>query len=213
MLAFTPDNSASDGFDYGYDAKVFENLPNDMLFTINNEKYVIQGVGAFDETKQYPFGLYSKTGGDIEISVTELENLDPNTKVYVYDALLGTYTKINDKNSKFETTLDPGDYLNRYFITFKKDMLLDVPDENLELILVNYLQDSKEIFIKTPDRIDVKQVYLINILGQSIKSWNATNTASFSHEFKIPVQNVSNGSYIIKVETSIGTMNKKIIVK
>ena len=57
----------------------------------------------------------------------------------------------------------------------------------------------------------MQQVYLINILGQSLKAWNATNTP-MRHEFTIPVKNVSEGAYIIKVETDSGTINKKVIV-
>ena len=65
----------------------------------------------------------------------------------------------------------------------------------------------------TPNDIYVKQVYLLNILGQTIKTWNATNSASFSsNEIKIPVKGVSEGSYIIKVETSKGSINKKIVI-
>ncbi|MFH4964401.1 LamG-like jellyroll fold domain-containing protein, partial [Gaetbulibacter sp. M235] len=212
LLAFTSDNEATDGFDYGYDAKSFDNLPNDMLFMINDEKYVIQAVGAFNETKQYPLGIFSKTGGAIEISVTELENLDPNTKVYIYDSLLGTYTKINEKNSKYETTLDVGNYLNRFFITFVKNNSLSVADEILEHVQVNYLQNSGEIYIKTTNGVDVKQVNLVNILGQNIKAWNPTNTASFSNDMKIPIGHVSEGSYIINVLTTSGSVNKKVVI-
>jgi hypothetical protein len=215
LLAFTPDNSASDNFDYGYDAKVFENNPNDMLFMIDNDKYVIQGVGEFDESKKYPIGFFSKTGGPIEVAVSELENMPANAKVYIYDSLLETYTKINDKNSKYETTLDAGNYLNRFFITFaKENNSLSAPDELFDNIIINYLQISKEIFIKIPNGTDVKQVYLTNMLGQTITSWNETNTPSFSNEMKIPIsRNIAEGTYIMNVQTSSGTINKKIIIK
>jgi hypothetical protein len=215
LLAFTPNDEASDGFDYGYDAKVFDNLPSDMFFMINDDKYTIQGVGKFDETKRYPFSIFSKKGGAVEITISELENLDPSTKVYVYDNLLETYTKINDKNSKYETTLDAGNYLNRFFITFaKENNSLSAPDELFDNIIINYLQISKEIFIKIPNGTDVKQVYLTNMLGQTITSWNETNTPSFSNEMKIPIsRNIAEGTYIMNVQTSSGTINKKIIIR
>ncbi|MFG6687678.1 LamG-like jellyroll fold domain-containing protein [Mariniflexile sp. HNIBRBA6329] len=213
LLAFTGDNAASDGFDYGYDAKLFETLPNDMFFMINNDKCIIQGVGAFDENKQYPFGISSKKGGAIEVSITDMENLDTNTKVYIYDSLLDTYTKINDKNSKYETTLGAGDHLNRFRITFVKNQTLSVVDNEFEQFDVKYLNDSKEIQIKTSIDVDVKQVYLINILGQTLKSWNKTNLPEISNDMTIPMSNnFAEGTYIIKVVTSAGTGNKKIII-
>ena len=61
--------------------------------------------------------------------------------------------------------------------------------------------------------MNVKQVYLINLLGQTVKSWNITNMPRIStHEFKIPVKNISEGNYIIRVETSTNTINKRIII-
>ncbi|WP_211342491.1 LamG-like jellyroll fold domain-containing protein [Hyunsoonleella aestuarii] len=214
LLAFTPNNVASDNFDYGYDAKVLDNNPNDMLFMIDDEKFVIQGVGAFDKTKQYPIGLFSKTGGAVEVAVSELENMLPNTKVYMYDSLLGTYTKINGKNQKFGMTLDAGDYTNRFYITFQKENnSLSIEDNVSNNIIVNYLQNSKEIYIKTSNGDDIKQVYLNNILGQTVKSWNKTNTPSFSNEMRIPVsRQVAEGTYIIEVQTASGSMNKKIVI-
>nr|WP_203226907.1 LamG-like jellyroll fold domain-containing protein [Confluentibacter flavum] len=213
LLAFTPDNEASDGFDYGYDAKVFETLPNDMLFMINNEKYTIQAVGAFDDTKQYPFGIFLKKAGAVEISITEMENIDPNTKVYIYDSLLETYTKINDKNSKYAANLEAGNHLHRFFITFmKNDKTLSLSDEALDQFQINYLSNSKEILIQGSPDIEVKQVYLINILGQTLKSWNKTNLPNISNDVSIPVGNVSEGNYIVKVVSSYGTISKKVII-
>ena len=61
--------------------------------------------------------------------------------------------------------------------------------------------------------MDIKQVYLVNMLGQTIKSWNSTN-APLSQECKIPVRQLSEGNYIIKVQTTDNqTINKKVIVK
>ncbi|TXG34492.1 HYR domain-containing protein, partial [Seonamhaeicola maritimus] len=212
LLGFTPDNTASDGFDFGYDAISRETFPNDMLFRIDDKNYMIQGVGEFDEAKQYPVGIFSTTGGPVEIHLTKLENLSPNTKVYVYDALLGNYTKINNK--AFEMTLDPGDYLNRFYITFTKHNTLSDDDNELLLdqVLVNYLHNSREIHIKTNSNAKVKQVYLTNFLGQTVKTWNVSNTPSFSNNMKIPVGNVAEGSYIIKVQTELGSANKKVVI-
>ena len=213
LLAFVPNNQATDGFDYGYDAEYLDaNAPSDMTWIVGDKKYVIQGVGDFDKTKQYPLGIYLSISGEIEVSLTELENFRGSKNIYVYDSLLGTYTKIN--NRSFKMSLDAGDYVNRFFITFSKAQnRLDIIDTELDNAIVNYLNSTDEIYINIPESIDVKQVYLINLLGQTIKSWKTANMLNISsNEFKIPVKNISEGNYIIKVETSTGTINKKIIV-
>ena len=217
LLAFVPDNKATDGFDYGYDAKFFDwnNSPSYMAWTIkdNYNLFVIQGVGDFDNAKQYPVTVNLATSGKILISLAAMENFDHQENVYVYDSLLDIYSEIN--NSSFEMVLDAGEYLNRFYITFKgaeEEEIITVEDE-LENTIVNYLNNSNEIYVHVPNDINVKQVYLINILGQTINSWNTTNTPNIaSKEFKIPVKNLSEGNYIIKVETETNTINKKVIV-
>ena len=215
LLGFVPNNLATDGFDYGYDGKNSDEFaPSDMSWIIDDENYLIQGVGDFDKYKQYPLGITIATSGEIEISLTALENFTGNVNVYVYDALLGTYTKIN--NSSYKISLDAAEYLDRFYITFTKaqNNLLDIIDNELEQAIVNYLNSSNEIYINVPDAIDVKQVYLVNLIGQTVKSWNITNMPNISgNEFKIPVKNIADGAYIIKVESNTSTINKKIIIK
>ncbi|WP_418511511.1 HYR domain-containing protein [Corallibacter sp.] len=211
LLAFTPDNAASDDFDYGYDAENADFVPNDMSFVIENKKYVTQGVGSFDSEKRYPLAIDLANNGNIEVSLVDLENFDETITVYLHDALLGTYTLLNTID--YSINLDAGNYENRYFITFEEDQTLHVTETSITNTIVNYLNSSNEIYIKVPNTMTVKQVYLINILGQTVKSWNASN-APISNECKLPVEYISEGNYIIKVQTNNqATINKKIIVK
>jgi hypothetical protein len=66
LLGFTSDNAASDGVDYGYDALNFDDFPDDCNWVINDDRFVIQGVGAFDETKKYPLGLFLTNSGSVK---------------------------------------------------------------------------------------------------------------------------------------------------
>ncbi|WP_339611906.1 HYR domain-containing protein [uncultured Xanthomarina sp.] len=210
LLAFTPNNEATDGFDYGYDAKNSDVFPSDMSFVIDNENYVIQGVGEFNVDNMYPVNISLGTSGTIEIELTDLENFDEDIDVYVYDALLGNYSRINTVN--YQIALDAGNHANRYFIAFKEDATLNTVDEEFSNVMVNYLNATNEVYINVPTSVDIKQVYLVNMLGQTVKSWNATN-APLAHECRLPVKNVSEGNYIIKVRTSDNKLiNKKVII-
>ena len=210
LLAFTPNNDATDGFDYGYDALNRDAFPSDMSFLIEGKKYIIQGVGAFDINKKYPLDMTLKISGNVELSLTGLENFDEDIDVYVHDSLLDTYTRINTVS--FQANLEAGNYSGRFSIVFQPDTTLDIIDQDFKDISVKYLQKTDEIYVKTPASIEVRQVYLINIAGQAVRSWNMTNM-NFGQEFKIPVKDISEGNYVLKVETNTNSYNKKVIIK
>jgi hypothetical protein len=148
--------------------------------------------------------------GNIEIALSELENFDEDIDVFIYDALLDTYTKLNALD--YTNNLDSNTYDNRFFITFKDNQeALDITEEKLNNIQVNYLLDSQEIYVKVPQTTDVKQIYLINIAGQVVKSWNTLNFPN-TNNFKIPVKNISEGTYVLRLQSDSGTVNKKVII-
>ncbi|WP_033961693.1 BspA family leucine-rich repeat surface protein [Psychroserpens jangbogonensis] len=210
LLAFIDNGNATDAIDYGYDAINTEVFPSDMSFNIEDEKFLIQGVGSFDKTQSYPLDIDLTNGGTIEIQLSDLENFEEDIDVFIYDTIEGTYTQFNDLS--FQITLEAGNYSDRFFLVFQEDSTLSTIDNVLKDIMANYLQTNNEIYIKTPSSIQVKQVYLINIAGQVVGSWNAANLP-LSDEIRIPVKNVSEGNYILKVETNYTTYNKKIIIK
>ncbi|WP_431135329.1 BspA family leucine-rich repeat surface protein [Psychroserpens mesophilus] len=210
LLGFMDNNVATDAVDYGYDALNNDTFSNDMSFNIEGEKYIIQGVGSFDETKSYPLDIDLTYGGTIEIQLDSLENFEEDIEIFIYDALHGTYTQFNDIS--FQITLEAGHYSNRFFLVFQEDTTLSTVDTDFKDIMVNYLQTTNEIYINTPSSIQVKQVYLINIAGQTVASWNAVNLP-LSDTIRIPVKSISEGSYLIKIETNYTTFNKKVIIK
>ncbi|RSK40435.1 LamG-like jellyroll fold domain-containing protein [Mangrovimonas spongiae] len=212
LLGFVPHNLATYNVDYAFDGRnTDESTNSDMSWLIENEKYTIQGVGDFDASHQFPVSIFVEQTGLIKVELESLENFNQEVNVFVYDILTGTYSNIN--NMPFEIHLDAGEYSNRFYITFESDATLSLIDEAHQNIMVNYLQSTNEIYVKTPQGILAKQVQLINMLGQTVFTWNATNK-TISQELKIPVRNISEGSYIIKVLSSNNhSINKKVIIK
>jgi len=210
LLGFTPNNEATDGVDYGYDAQNRDQLTNDASWSIEDNNYIIQGVGEFDELNTYPLNIHLSDQGNVSISLTDLENFDEDIDVFVYDSTEDSYTQINYSN--FNINLEAGDYNGRFNIVFVEDNSLSIIDTQLKDITVKYLHNSNELYIKTPSSINAKQIYMINIAGQVVKSWNMTNLP-LSDELRIPVKNISEGNYIVKIETNTSSYSKKVIVK
>ncbi|RIA08896.1 HYR domain-containing protein [Flavobacteriaceae bacterium MAR_2010_72] len=211
LLGFVPNNKATDGFDFGYDAFNTESFPNDISWMINEEKYIIQGVGDFDQTKNYPLGIFLKSAGNVQIALTGLENFESEMDVYVYDAILNQFFKIDDQHT-YSMYLTQGDYLNRFYIAFMPSNTLSVNEFFDQDMVVSYLNNLQEIYIRLPFGIEVNNVHLTNTIGQKVKSWKKPNANSLG-EIRIPVTKISEAIYVITVETTGGMVSKKVLVK
>ncbi|MCC1485603.1 LamG-like jellyroll fold domain-containing protein [Winogradskyella immobilis] len=211
LIGFTPDNTATDGIDYGYDARneYFQN--NDAFFIIEDDVYVIQGVGAFDDSKMYPVGVFLSENSDVEFELTDLENFEKGLDVYIYDSVLGTYTNITEEN--YVVNLEPDYYADRFFLAFRdQNSTLSSDDKILDKSFISYLSNTKEIYIKVPNN-DVTEVKLISILGQTVQKWDTNLNQYASDAYRIPVSKLPTGTYVLNVETEDSVISKKIIIK
>jgi hypothetical protein len=206
-LGFIPDNKATDGVDYGYDARANEMLPNDMFLMINNERYVIEGVGTFDETKTYPLGIFLTTNGNVKISVTALDNIEEDVEIFIKDNLTGETYKIN--NQPFEITLELGEYIDRFALAFQP-RLKTLDEVKLADGIFTYMNNTiSELQINKIVDTEIMSITLFNYLGQTVKTWNS-NFAG--RHFSLPVKEAT-GVYIVQINTINGTVNKKIIIE
>ena len=212
LLAFTPNNEASDDFDFGYDAINTENFPNDMSWQIHDDSYLIQGVGDFDATKMYPLGIFMSTSGSVDIGIDRLENFDSAIDVFVYDAQTNTSVQINE--SQFSIDLESIDYIDRFFITFQPTTSLSVSESLDSTPRIMYLNTNTEIYINLPSQLNAKSVDLYNMVGQLVRSWQPQDLERIANEIRIPTKFISEGMYIVKLTTNDGRIaSKKIIIK
>ncbi|MGK0323879.1 MAG: hypothetical protein ACJAR4_001925, partial [Psychroserpens sp.] len=160
--------------------------------------------------KQYPLGLFLNATGSIEIALKGLENFDEEINVYIFDALMDNYFDINDAN--FEMMLDADNYLDRFYVAFSSEDFLSIEEEVSSQTIINYLNTSKELYIKIPQISEVKSIQLMNLLGQDIQTWNAIQDYAYDGKIRIPVKGISEGTYIIKVSTGLTVHSNKIII-
>ncbi len=76
QLLLGTNTNASKGFDLGYDAFMIDVNEEDMYWDIAQHKFVIQGVGNFDDTNEFPLGLIVKNSGIVKIKLEAVENLE-----------------------------------------------------------------------------------------------------------------------------------------
>ncbi len=214
LLAFTSDNSATDDFDYGYDGPNIDNYPDDFSWIINNNEYVIQGVGEFNNNKCYPIGMFLSNSGNIQISLNSLENFNSSINVFIYDTLLGTFNSITETN--FSNYYESGDYLNRFFVTFTNNLneinlnnALSLNDYNLNNASIKVLQSTQELIIKTNTLNVLSKVTLYNTIGKKLFELQNINES----EIKIPLKQFNSNTIIVSLLDLQGNNFNKLILK
>lgn len=217
LLGFTSNNIATDGFDYGYDALNIDSYPNDSSWIIDGQRYVIQGVGEFNESKAYPLGLFLSDSGTVEFALEALENFEENINVYLYDAEHGVVKSISE--SSFIQSIDEGEYANRFYITFTDDVdAMNFPDQQLSVNVpiqitpsISYISSTQELQIEAVHPFDIEDLKLYSILGQKVKQWTNLQPDS-SGLLRVSLANISKGTYLVSVKTKTGKYNKRLII-
>ncbi len=207
LLGFMNEN-ATDNLDYGYDAILFDEQNNDAYFTLDTSKLIIQGVGHFNVDNVYPIGVKANVAGPIKFMIDGLENFPENQEIYIYDADNNTYNSI--KNGMFETEITAGENNIRFSLRFT-DRPLSVEENQISQITVIHTQNNNTLTIHNGLlNTIVQKTVLYSILGNVIKTWEVKNQDQ--QDITIPINNVATGTYIARVETTNGTINKKIII-
>lgn len=203
------DKNASNKFDLGYDAVLIETNNEDMYWQYENTQLIIQAVNNFDTDQVLPLGVKINREGLATIKIDELENINNKQNIYLHDIELNVYHDL--KQSDYEIFLTPGEYLDRFEITFvSNNSLLDVNDINETQIELYYSNEKERIVINNPTLKHIESVNMYNILGQSIYEIEC-NTFENYLEFK--TKDVSTGAYIIKIKADNNIISKKVLVK
>ncbi len=199
---------ASNGFDLGYDALMADVNEEDMYWAFDNNKFVIQGVSNIDQSQEFSLGLVIKQEGLARIRIDALEEISPDIDIYIKDEITDETYQIN--SNPFEINLTTGTYDDRFKLVFQASQsdLLSTDDVNLEDgFIIYYDSNASEIKITKPLDINILDVSLYSVIGQSIRSLNYSSGI-------IPVPaSVNAGVYIVQLNTTTGIINKKIIIK
>ncbi|QNK79015.1 T9SS type A sorting domain-containing protein [Winogradskyella sp. PAMC22761] len=208
LLGFMNEH-ATNGIDAGYDALLFDDFTNDMYFTIDDSKFVIQGDGYFNTDNIYPIEVISEEEGIAKFTLDDTEYFDENQPIYVYDNQTGLYHNI--KETPLEIMLPAGTVENRFSLRFSAESL-GIDEAEINSALTIFFNNSNDNITLTNIKLGttVTSVSLINILGQSIHTWELN---SHELEISIPVKHVSLGVYIVEVKTTNTTFSQKVIIK
>nr|WP_315233280.1 LamG-like jellyroll fold domain-containing protein [uncultured Flavobacterium sp.] len=209
LLAFM-DEKANSEINDGYDAFNIDDSPSDMYLLNGENELAIQGEGYFDEDASFPIAVRTEATGKVSFGIDALENFDQSQNVFIYDKETDTYNSI--KNKLYEVELSEGYFKDRFSLRFT-DKTLGVKDVIYENSIQVAFTRSNNVLNITNGANDntVVAVSLFNIQGKLMSTWDVSEKEQTS--IKIPIQNKTSGVYIVKLKTSKGNINKKIIIK
>lgn len=210
QLVIGANTNASLGFDLGYDAILVDVNKEDMYWNFNNNKFVIQGVGNFDVSQEFALGLIVNQSGIAKIRLDALENLPIDTELFIKDTSTNETFKIN--NTPFELNLAAGTYNDRFKLVFQSSQSTSLNTEevldNTNDLFVYFNSGTSKLEIINNSQINIKELYLYNLLGQELNTLKINSAINMS----IPLKSVI-GVHIVRLKTEKGLVNKKVIIK
>ena len=201
LIAYLP--NATNGFDgQGYDAKI-GTLGADAFYSkIENDKFAIQGRGAFAITDQVDLGTSHYEAGIHSIALGKKEGVFAN----------GQHIYLKDKHTNTITDLSAGDYVfnavagnteDRFEIVYENDLVLGT-DNQVRKNLIIY-RNGDEFIIKSNDD-KITEVELYDSVGRLLITVKPNAT-----EARINVSHLSNAFYVLKIDQNGKVSSKKVI--
>lgn len=197
------------GYESGYDSEIYDlnTQDDDMYWNFGEEKnYVIAGVEAFNIAVEIPISLQIKSENSVTIRLDAFENIQG--PICLFDALTNTFTDLK-KSSGVQLNLAKGIYSNRFYLSFK-EATLEVEDfKKVPDVQLYYSKATNSLCLQAKNEI-LKKITLFNIMGQQCKQWILKPTGE--KKLALIVREIPMGVYMVKVETSVQTVSKKLII-
>jgi hypothetical protein len=193
------------GYDNGYDSKVFGGIEYGFsvfteLVSDNEGKHLSIQTLPKNDTSIIPVGMIAKAGKEITFSI-ESTNLPEGVSVTLEDKKTGVFTNLSEKT--YTTTLAEAVNGVGQFYIHTAGKSLNTTDLNIENISV-YKSSSNEITITG---LNTEATFtMFSLLGkQVLQTKVAANGVN-----KVNLPSLSTGIYIVKLNSSLGTVTKKI---
>ncbi len=200
------------GFDNGYDSKMFNGVSQEfavftqLLSDNDGRNLAIQTLPNTDhETMVIPVGLITETGKEITFSITET-NLPNGIEVYLEDRTNNTFVNLSEGNHTI-TTKSAVNGIGQYYI-HTTSARLSTNDLTQDIANVSIYKSAKNEI--TVAGLQAKaNVKVFSLLGEELVNTNI-NSNGLS---KVALPNLATGVYVVKLNSVLGNITKKIILE
>ena len=193
-------------YENGFDAEMFYKKPSDLGLKIEGiDKFcVISSIENFNDDILIPLKLDLDVSRTIKIKIDKLEKFD-DVSIILNDKL--TDKKYNLSKEDAILNLVQGNYHDRFYISFKYELLNDV---NYKFVKLYHNSNSNSIVIRKSNPVDVNKIKIYTLNGKLLFEENNNHNKN-RIEFHLK-RNFSKGIYIINLETDKGSISQKILL-
>lgn len=204
------DSNTTSLFDIGYDAPMIDVQDDDFYWDLNNIPLIIQAIQNFDSSQSVPVGVKLTNADSFTITIDQLENIDANVDIYLFDNVNGIYHDLRSGDATLN--IGQGEFTNRFSITFNNSALSqDEIVQNADGLLVYVNNNDRTLHIKNNSiNTEVNEIYMFDILGQLLKKWEVKESNQSNLVYDL--SNLSDGTHIIKLITNNGDLSSKVII-
>ncbi|MFY7669581.1 T9SS type A sorting domain-containing protein, partial [Tenacibaculum sp. MEBiC06402] len=205
-------NNKTTGFDNGYDSKMFEGAAqNFAVFTQlisedNGNKLAIQTLPNVDyETMVIPVGLIAEANKEITFSIAT-SNFPSDIQIYLEDRSNNTFVNLSEGDYTI-TTKSAVNGIGQYYI-HASAARLSTDDINQNIANVNiYKSAEQEITVAGLQAEATVKVF--SLLGKELVETNINSNGLT----KVALPNLPTGIYVVKLNSVLGNITKKIILE
>ncbi len=208
VLGFTED--ATDGYDYGLDGGLILDPPaDDMGSLLNGQQYVIQAFAPYTPDKEIDLVLHASGNFTYTLKSTEISNFPVDQDLFIKDLLTGQSYDLRS-TEPYNFTSVAGSFTDRFKVIFQDPETLSTQDLTNDNTLIYVNQPEDKLFVKQLYE-QIKQLSIINLLGQTIKTY--TNLSNQALENGVNISDLNKGVYLIRLtKYNDQAINKKVII-
>ncbi len=202
-------HTATDGFDYGLEAKSASDGTNsDAHWILGDDAYTIQAF-SFDESLRIPLVVNVNEQQPLRFRIFDIQNFEDIQGIFIHDIETDTY--VNLRNQNFELNIEPGNYTDRFEIVFTSDAALDVDEFDSNTLTINQNNGMHQLSVLNPKSLDITSIEIYDVAGKRLLqgSYDAA-----LNRYELSTTSLSDGVYVVNVKSNTRAVkSQKIIVK
>jgi hypothetical protein len=198
------DANASYNYDNGYDALAYDELQNDISWSLNGEALAILALPELNIEDVLPLNVKVSDADFYNFSISKMENVPNDINIFLKDNLQNLYYNLSEGEASL--FLNSATAPDQFSIVFQKKNTLGKADfETTNKFYASYDANLKQLKLHTKEAINNIEAYnVFNSLGQQVLQVRSPKTQT------ITVESLSDGVYILEIAIENLRSPKKI---